>query len=227
MKNQCIIFVLKDHEKWLTNNIEKIVKLSYEFDIYFVTRIFNDRINQIIKSNNFVNIPLSYDSGYYDALCSGFEFIQNLKYRIWVEFGEFDRINLDEVEKLNSINKDYDYEKSIIFCSKYIKKHRPKRYKKYIYFSIGKKIYDPYSRFKIYNDSSFDAIKHLFQYKMDPQNFLNLLYKKPNFIEVRIKSKKVKLNHELFWKKVRNKFKLYIYAIFILPYIKRNGLNKY
>ena len=227
MKKQCIIFVLKNHEEWLIKNIEKILKFRENFDLYFVTRVQSDHVDRLLKNHNLVNIPLSYDPGYYSALCAGFQFVQNLKYHTWIEFGECDLISLDEINKFNTINQDYNLEKSVIFGSRFTKFNKFKKNKKYILFSIGKKIYDPYTKFRIYNENAFEAMKYLFQFNMSPQNFLNLIYKKPNYIEVKIKSYKRQYDFKHFLKKIEIKFKLYIYALFVLPYIKRNGLNKY
>ena len=227
MKNQCIIFVLDNHEEWLIKNIERILKFKESFDLYFVTRIQSDHIDRILKMNKLPNISLSYDPGYYNALCAGFEFVQNLKYHTWIEFGECNLIDLDEINKLNTINQDYNYEKSIVFASRFTKFNNFKKNKKYILFSIGKKVYDPYTKFRIYNENSFDIMKYLFGFNMNPQNFLNLIYKKPNYIEVKIKSFNRDYSLKNLRQKIEMKFKLYIYAIFVLPYIKRNGLNKY
>lgn len=222
-KRQCIIFVLKNEEYWLIKNIEKIIDLGKEFDLFFVIRESEkqDRIIQVLKLNNLISIPLSYDSGYYEALRTGFEFVQNLKYNSWIEFGECDKINLNEIKKLNSINKDYELEKSIIFCSRYSKKNRKRRYKKYIYLATGKKISDPYSRFRIYNYHVFEAMKYTFSYKMQPQNFVSLLSKKRDFIEVRVKSKKIKKDFRILWKQIKTRFKLFIYTIFFLGFNKK------
>lgn len=222
-KRQCIIFILKDEEYWLIKNIEKIIDLKQEFDVFFVTRESEkqDRINQVLKLNNLVNIALSYDPGYYEALRAGFEFVQNLKYQSWIEFGECQNISLNEIKKLNSINKDYELNKSVIFASKFTNKKKPKKYKKYIYLSTHKKISDPYSRFRIYNYHVFEMMKFTFSYKMNPQNFVSLLSKKQNFIEVKVRTKKTKKDFELIWKLLKMKSKLFIYTFFILSFSRK------
>ncbi|WP_022935537.1 hypothetical protein ACJA28_03270 [Mesomycoplasma moatsii] len=222
MKTQCIIFVLKNDEFFLIENINKLVELQTDYDLYFVTRESKDRTSQILKFNHFVNIELSYDPGYYEALKSGFEFIKNLKYQIWIEFGECGRIELDEIKRLNEINKDYNYEKSVIFASRYIKNKKNKKRKLYIWFLVNIKIADPYTRFKIYNSSSFLLIKNLFHCKIHPQDFLNLLYKQQDFIEVSTKCEKEKFSVTNF----SEKFQLFIFSFLILPFIKKFGRYK-
>lgn len=225
-KKQCIIFILKDEEYWLIKNIEKIIDLKKEFDVFFVTRESEkqDRINQILKLNNLINIPLSYDPGYYEALRTGFEFVQNLKYHSWIEFGECANISLNEIKKLNSINKDYELQKSIIFAARFMKKNKRRKYKKYIYLATHKKVSDPYSRFRIYNHQVFDTMKFTFSYKMHPQNFISLLSKIPkkqNCIEVKVKTKKGKKDFALFWKQIKQKTKLFIFIFFILTFTRK------
>ena len=225
--NQCIIFVLKNDEDFLSENIGKILNLEKKYDLYFVVRESKDRTSEILKINNFVNIELTYDPGYYDSLRVGFEFVKNMKYISWIEFGETKNISIDEINKLNNINEDYDFEKSVIFASRYYTNKRSKKRKFYIYLSIFKKVIDPYSRLRIYNESTFELLKKEFDFKIDPTHFLNLLYKKPNYIEVKTICKKNKITNKRLRTHTSIKFQLFIYSIFVLPFIKRFGLHEY
>ena len=68
MKNQAIIFILKNNETFLTENINQILELKEEFDLYFVSRLSQDRTNKILKFNNLLNIELTYMSGHANSV---------------------------------------------------------------------------------------------------------------------------------------------------------------
>lgn len=224
-KYHCIIFVLKNNENFLTENLNNLIDLSNKFDLIFVTRESKDRTNQILKLNNFFNISFSYDSGYYEALKAGFEFAKNFKYTSWIEFGDIEKINLSEIEKLSDINKEFDYKKSIIFASTYSKK--PRRNKILISIFLGKKISDPYSKLRIYNENTFEMLKSTFDYKLYPEYFINLLYKKPDFVEVKTKCNKEKRSWAKFRSNLILKTKFIFYLIFVIPFIKHRDKDKY
>ncbi len=219
MRSECIIFVIKNEYDFLTMNLNNLNELKSIYDLYFVTRTQNDAINQFLKLNKFVNIELSYDPGYYEALKAGIDFVKTMDYKTWIEFGECGNISLSEIYRLDEINRDYNFDKSIIIASKYFSPHkkRGKRTKKYIKFITGVKISDPYSRFKIYNSSSFDAVKLKFNSKIQPYNLINFLMKDDNYIEVQTMAKR----NMLSIKKMIGKFKLFFYLFFIVLYIKR------
>lgn len=221
MKNQAIIFILKNNEIFLTENINQILELQKEFDLYFVSRLSQDRTNKILKFNNLLNIELTYDPGYYEALKTGFEFISPLKYSLVIEFGEIEKIDLNEIKRLNDVNKEYNFQNSIVFASRYKNIKSKKKKKLFIYLLLKIKIVDPYSRFKIYNKSSLSYIKEAFQYNMYPQNLIYLLYKRPNFIDVKTKYEYKKQKPIDFKKQFIRKCRFNLYVFFILPFIMK------
>ena len=225
MKDKCIIFVLKNNEKFLTTNIEKIILLSHEFDLYFVVRESKDRTSLILKSNGFISIDLSFDSGYFEALKAGFEFVKKLNYKTWVEFGEPDSIKIDEILRFNAINTESKMEKPILFASKIKRKSIVpfKRAKFYILLSIGKLLNDPYTKFRFYNEKAIRLIKTTFDCKIHPHDFVNLIYKVNDFIEIKVQPEKNKISKEAKKEMRISKFNNFIFSLFITPFIKRFG----
>lgn len=224
-KDKCILFILKNDEKFLVKNLEEIYELSNLFDLFFIVRDDEDLTIDVLRSNNFNYIHIPYDSGYNEALSIGLEFVQKINYECVIEFGQIKNTPLSEIFRLYNIYKQDS--KKIVFGSRMsnCKFEYLKKGKIYIWLAIFRKVYDPYSKFKIYNKDSLRCIRTCFDNKLEPYNFIQLLYlNKDNFKEVKINYKK--RNEDVFYKKISVKFSTYIYTLFITPFIKRFKIDK-
>ena len=131
-------------------------------------------------------------------------------------------LEIATILKVNpKIIKEYNFQNSIIFASRYKNIKSKKKKKLFIYLLLKIKVIDPYSRFKIYNKSSLSYIKDVFQYNMYPQNLIYLLYKQPNFIEVKTKYKNKKQTLIDLKKQFVRKCRFNLYLFFILPFIMK------
>lgn len=238
MKKQCIIFVIKNDEKFLIDNINYIYDLLNDFDLFFIIRQTCDRTEEILKSNNFFFIKMPYDSGYYEALSMGFEYIEKYNYETIIEFGEMNNISLSEIDRLFNIYKNNNL--AVIFGSKHLKNNYSLKIKfgfikkilrlpkLFIYLSIWIKINDPYTRIKIYDRNSVKCIKSCLDYKIEPYNFIILLYLwKYRYTEVGVYfSRYKKLTFKQKIDIMTNRFTTQMYTLFISSFIKRNKKNK-
>ena len=223
-KKQCILFIIKNDEKFLINNIDEILQLKKENNIVFVVRESIDRSIEILENNNFVFIDLAFDSGYEEALKAGFEFIDKYNYETVIEFDSASGLSIQQLHKINEINKDYKKEKQVIFISKMNKVR--KNFKWYIYLSVFKKINDPYSKLRLYNRQALKCIRKCFAYKMYAYNFILLIFLM-NQSSIEIKTKH--FNKKSTWAQKKQTFnthfETFIYTIFITPFIKKFKIN--
>lgn len=227
-KNSCVLFILKNDEKFLIDNIEKLHCLSENFDILFVIRESKDHSIEILNSNNFHFIDLAYDSGYVEALATGLEFIYKFNYETIIEFGEIGNVSIEEIPKLYNVHKSND--NKIVFVHQKNKKSNKSlpKMKLFILMTTLLKIKDPYKRIKVFDKEILKCIRVCFDNKMEPYNFILLLYlNKNNFIDVGIFfDRKTKLKYKQILFILSNRFSTLVYTLLITPFIKKFKINK-